>query len=217
MRNNREQAIKETLKWEGGYTNHPSDPGGPTNWGITIADAKKYWKKDASASDVKAMPLDVAVSIYTTKYWKTPYYDCDKLDSGVDLTVFDFGVNSGPSRAKKYLDLSIGGSTEETINKLMDKREAFLRSLKTFPVFGKGWINRTKGIRTTALRMARNRPEKPADALKTKTGVGVASVSVLGLIYQFGVDYWPWIVGGTIVLGLLTYLYYKGKKNVGNV
>ncbi len=152
---NREQAISETLKWEGGYSNDAADPGGPTNWGITIIDARKYWKKDATAADVKAMPKSVAINIYTTKYWKTPYYDCDKLASGVDLSVFDFGVNSGPARAKKYLDASIGSSTEDTIIKINDKRLAFLKGLGTWPVFGKGWGRRVAGIKAKSLEMAK--------------------------------------------------------------
>ena len=166
MKTNRDQAIRTTLKWEGGYVNHPNDPGGPTNWGITIADAKKYWKPDPSLQDMKKMPIEVAIDIYVTKYWKTPYYDCDSLDNGVDLAVFDFGVNSGPSRSKKYLDMSVGGSATETINHLMDHREAFLKGLKIFPTFGKGWLNRTKDIRSVALKMALQPSQKPVDALK---------------------------------------------------
>ena len=127
MINNREACIKETLKWEGGYSNHPSDPGGATNWGITIIDARKYWKANATPADVKAMPLSVAIDIYTKRYWRTPYYDCDKLNAGVDLAVYDFGVNSGPARAKKYLDKAVGGTDQETIKKLCSSRLAFLQ------------------------------------------------------------------------------------------
>jgi len=166
MKSNSDQAIKETLKWEGGYTNNPSDPGGPTNWGITIVDARKYWKQDATAADVKAMPLSVAVSIYNSKYWKTPEYDCDTLASGVDFAVFDFGVNSGPARAKKYLLLSIGGSSSDTINKLCDYRLNFLKGLSTWSVFGKGWGTRVEGVRKTALQMASKAPEMPVQQPK---------------------------------------------------
>src|SRR3990167_407094 len=169
---NREAAIKETLKWEGGYTNDPQDPGGPTNWGITLADAKRYWKKDADAEDVKNMPLNVAVDIYRSKYWKTSYYDCDNLASGVDLAVFDFGVNSGPSRAKKYLDMSVGGSPKDTINKIFDKREEFLRGLSIFPRFGKGWLNRTRDLRAKSLKMA----SQPV--VSTQTGAAAATATV---------------------------------------
>lgn len=152
---NREPSIKVTLKWEGGYSNHPADPGGPTNYGITLADAKAYWKKNATALDVQNMPKDVAVDIYRCKYWKTPQYDCDKLDAGLDLCVFDFGVNSGPARAKKYLDGLKGKTVEEKINELCDKRLAFLRGLSIYSTFGQGWENRVKDIRKQALAMAK--------------------------------------------------------------
>src|SRR5687768_4378075 len=107
MKENRQKAIETTLKWEGGYVNHPQDPGGATNYGITIADVRKYVKKDATPEDVRSLTKAQAIEIYTSKYWKTNYYDCDTLDSGVDLAVFDFGVNSGPSRAKKFLDKAV--------------------------------------------------------------------------------------------------------------
>lgn len=171
MQKNRDVCIQECLKWEGGYTNNAADPGGPTNWGITIADAKRYWKKDATAADVKAMPKEVAINIYASKYWKTPYYDCDKLAPGVDLAVFDFGVNSGPARAKKYLDLSVGGDASDTVTKICDKRLSFLRSLKTWSTFGRGWESRVKGIKAKALQMAKD----PVPA-----GTGAAGAIVVG-------------------------------------
>lgn len=190
---NREPSIKATLKWEGGYSNDAADPGGPTNWGITIADAKKYWKANATAEDVKRMPQDIAVDIYRSKYWKTSYYDCDKLDAGVDLAVFDFGVNSGPSRAKKYLDQSTGGTATETVNKIFDGREKFLRGLSTFPVFGKGWMNRTRDLRKVALAMAGNKP--PITSAGTKATAATAAAG--------GVAWAAWIKFGFIGLGVV--------------
>ena len=64
---------------EGGYTNDPRDPGGPTNWGITIYDARKYWKSNASAADVKAMPKSVAEAIYWPHYAVPLCYDTSPL------------------------------------------------------------------------------------------------------------------------------------------
>jgi lysozyme family protein len=88
-----EASISKTLTYEGGYTNDPRDPGGATNWGITIFDARLYWKHDASPADVKAMPKSVAIDIYRQKYWAK--MGCDDRPSGVDFVEFDFGVNSG--------------------------------------------------------------------------------------------------------------------------
>lgn len=148
---NRELAIQHTLKYEGGYTNDAADPGGPTNWGITIADARHYWKADAGVADMKAMPLSVAVEIYRKHYWIP--VNGDALPSGLDFAVFDFGVNSGVSRSLKYLAVT-NGTTQQRIEQLCDARLQFLMSLKTWANFGKGWGRRVADVKTTALSMA---------------------------------------------------------------
>ena len=72
-------------------------PGGPTNFGITIYDYRKYVKPGATAADVRAMKLGEAKAIYRTKYWTAQR--CDDLPPGVDDSVFDYGVNSGIDRS----------------------------------------------------------------------------------------------------------------------
>lgn len=155
---NREPSIKKTLGYEGGYTNHPSDPGGPTNWGITIADARKYWKPDADAEDVRKMPLSVAVEIYRKHYWSPA--GCDGLAAGLDFAVFDFAVNSGITRATTYLSKT-SGDTLTRIEQLCDARLQFLKGLKTWPVFGKGWGSRVADVKQTAKVMAKSQFDKP--------------------------------------------------------
>src|SRR3990167_9280119 len=98
---NYEMALARLLVHEGGYTNHPSDPGGPTNFGITIFDYRKYVKPSATATDVKAMSLSEAKGIYRAKYWDAQR--CDALPAGVDYAIFDYGVNSGIGRSGKVL------------------------------------------------------------------------------------------------------------------
>lgn len=213
MKANREAAISETLKWEGGYTNHPSDPGGPTNWGITIWDARKYWKKDADSLDVKNMPKSVAIDIYRNKYWTTKYYDCDNLPSGVDLFVFDFGVNSGPARSKDHLDKAGKGTPTEIINRLYNSRMAFLRRLKTWPTFGTGWTNRCNGIKKKSLSMASS---KTTDVvIGTTTASGAATGTAVAV--NNGVD-WTTIamygVTALAVIGVGYWVYRKWFKNV---
>jgi len=218
---NREACIKATLKWEGGYSNNASDPGGPTNWGITIADAKKYWKKNATAEEVRKMPLDIAVDIYRTKYWKTTYYDCDKLATGVDLAVFDFGVNSGPSRASKVFKSSIGGTDIETINKIFDQRLAFLQKLSTWPTFGTGWTNRCRDLRKTALSMAKQGAPITGPTAK---GTATAAASIAAMVLAFlkwGLIALAGVVGvvAAIAIGVAIHNHYKNKtaKDVNSV
>lgn len=163
-------ALTRLLAHEGGYTNHPSDPGGPTNFGITIADCRKYVKPDATAADVRAMKLDEAKVIYRAKYWAAQR--CDDLPGGVDYAVFDYGVNSGIGRSGKVLrrvlkladntsvvnDAVIAAARDADARVLVaaicDERLRFLKSLKTWPVFGAGWGRRVAEVKAAALAMA---------------------------------------------------------------
>lgn len=181
-------ALTRLLKDEGGYTDHPSDPGGPTNYGITLADARRYWKGNATAEDVRALPESVARKIYRENYWNA--LRCDELPAGVDYAVFDYGVNSGVGRAGKVLrrilklpdrtsivsDDVVAAVKEqgarEVIAAICSERLAFLKSLKTFPVFGRGWTARVNGVRIAALAMAENRVIVPA-AGETSPGKAV--------------------------------------------
>ncbi|HVV63277.1 MAG TPA: glycosyl hydrolase 108 family protein [Pseudolabrys sp.] len=164
-----DEALRRLLIHEGGYTNDAADPGGPTNFGITIADYRRYVKPDASAADVRAMKLEEAKAIYRSKYWDA--LRCEELPAGVDYAVFDYGVNSGISRAAKVLqravdvvdDGVIGPKTlaaaqareaKATIVAVCDERLRFLTSLRTWRVFGKGWSARVADVRTYSLQLA---------------------------------------------------------------
>ncbi|MBS0536869.1 MAG: glycoside hydrolase family 108 protein [Proteobacteria bacterium] len=167
---NFDRALACLLKHEGGYTNHPSDPGGPTNFGITIADYRKFVKRDATAADVKAMRVEQAKVIYRARYWDA--LACDDLPAGVDYAVFDYGVNSGIGRSGKVLRRLLGladathGVTDDVIaaaratdasrlvEAICDERLRFLKSLKTWGVFGNGWGRRVAEVKAAALAMA---------------------------------------------------------------
>ncbi|MEW6768474.1 MAG: glycosyl hydrolase 108 family protein [Pseudomonadota bacterium] len=173
-----EVALTRLLKDEGGYGDHPSDPGGPTNFGITLADARRYWKGNASAADVRAMPESVARKIYRERYWNA--MRCDELPAGVDYAVFDYGVNSGIGRAGKVLRRVLkladptGAVTDDVVaaasradavalvKSICAERLAFLKSLKTFSVFGRGWTARVNGVLAASLKLAGpQRPQLP--------------------------------------------------------
>jgi lysozyme family protein len=165
------------LAHEGGFTNDPQDPGGPTNFGITIFDARKYWKPAATAADVKAMPISVAKDIYRQKYWAA--MRCDELPAGVDDTVFDYGVNSGIARSGKVLrrvvampdtdwhvtDEVLGAvkkrDAQLIIISMNDERLKFLESLRTWPTFGKGWGRRVGEVKAFSLQLAAGRSPSP--------------------------------------------------------
>lgn len=169
-----EVALQRLLAHEGGYTNHPSDPGGPTNFGITIYDYRKYIKPDAIAADVRVMKLSDAKSIYRAKYWDSQC--CDDLEPGVDYAIFDYGVNSGIGRSGRVLrrilkmsdqsseitrevvELANAMPAADLVNDICDERLAFLQRLKTWPVFGKGWGRRVAEVRAYGLSIAYDVP-----------------------------------------------------------
>jgi lysozyme family protein len=136
-------------------------------------------KPDATAADVRAMRVGDAKTIYRAHYWDA--MRCDELPAGLDYAVFDFGVNSGNGRAVKFLQRLLGVAvdgrmTDATLaaarksdagdlaTRLCDARLAFLKQLKTWPVFGAGWGRRVAEVRAVALTMARATPlpGKPA-------------------------------------------------------
>lgn len=142
--------LKEILKHEGGYVNHPRDPGGETNYGITKATARAA----GYHGSMRAIPMDVVEAIYRNRFWRSGSGDCDRLVAGVDLATFDFAVNSGPARAWKYLLRSVGGNGAHTVKTLCAKRMGFLQMLGTWATFGKGWTRRVANVEAVGVKMA---------------------------------------------------------------
>lgn len=156
MKETYDVAIEKVFVFEGGYSNNPKDPGGATNWGITIIDARRFWKPDATPEDVRTMPKSVAAGIYRTKYAPAVAYDA--LPAGVDFSVLDAGINSGVGRAIPWLADAMGVphssvvSLASSIGAVKDKqgliqsywqrRLSFLQHLKTWVTFGGGWGKR---------------------------------------------------------------------------
>jgi lysozyme family protein len=167
-------ALTRLFQHEGRYTNHPSDPGGPTNFGITIFDYRKYVKPGATAADIKAMRVEEAKSIYRAKYWDSQL--CDDLEPGVDYCIFDYGVNSGIGRSGRVLRRILGlpdntsqitpavvaaanaRKAADLVDDLCSERLRFLHALKTWPVFGKGWGRRVAEVRAFAESIASDIP-----------------------------------------------------------
>ena len=77
------------LHHEGGYVNHPRDPGGETNLGVT----KRVYEEFGGEKDMKDLTVEDVAIIYKKGYWDK--CKCDSLPSGLDLVVFDFAVNAG--------------------------------------------------------------------------------------------------------------------------
>lgn len=170
MRANFDKALAAVLVHEGGYVNHPKDPGGATNKGIT---QKVYsdWRfaHDLPSRSVKDITDAEVMAIYKHLYWDA--IKGDELPAGVDYAAFDFAVNSGVSRAARYLqeaagvnvDGQIGPVTlaaikarpaQDMIAALCDARMGFLKRLSTFDTFGRGWSRRVAEVEVRAKGMA---------------------------------------------------------------
>lgn len=162
------KALDQVLKYEGGKVDHPKDPGGATNQGVTQAVYRAFRKnKGVHVFNMTDAERD---AIYKQQYWDAA--QCDRLPSGLDLAVFDFAVNSGVSRAlrmlRSVLSLPVGEFTVGaiTLNAIQQnnvpniieaycaRRMAFLKNLTTFKTFGKGWTRRVEHVRKTALAWA---------------------------------------------------------------
>ena len=101
MEANFQRALALVLKHEGGFADHPSDPGGATNKGITLKTFRQYVKHNGTVADLKRITDAQVATVYKLHYWNK--VKGDDLPAGVDYAVFDFAVNSGPKRAAEYL------------------------------------------------------------------------------------------------------------------
>lgn len=139
MRENFKPSLKFTLQFEGGYVNHPKDPGGHTNKGVTLATLRRF-KPGATVADLKAISDDLVERIYRAGYWTSVMGD--RLAAGVDGATFDYGVNSGPAAALKSLRAVVGGPDHVTVKRLCARRLSIYQTFRHWKTFGKGWTRR---------------------------------------------------------------------------
>lgn len=220
MKANQAASLKLVLAHEGGYVNHPADPGGATNKGVTQATYDAYRNnRGLPTRSVRAITATEINDIYDKNFWDRA--KCDDLPAGVDYAVFDYAVNSGSSRAIKDLqrtlnanaayalpeklavdgvpgDRTIRGAAiaanldeEGLIEAYCKRRMSFLRSLKTFKTFGRGWTRRVmgdfdgfqdtdRGVIDLATMMARNDLTYPIKAAVLPRAIGLKAGEVNG-------------------------------------
>ena len=184
MRDNFESALEHVLVHEGGYVDHPDDPGGATNKGVTLAVFRRYYGAERSKDDLRNISEEQVRHIYKSGYWDR--CRCDELPDGVDYVVFDQAVNSGPGRSVRWLQEAVGSAVDgaigpqtvssavaadaaDTVNAMCDTRLDFLRTLSHWPTFGRGWSSRVAapapGPSPSPRRRTRSRP--PASSSPT--------------------------------------------------
>lgn len=146
---NFEQAFERLIGHEGGYVNHPADPGGETKYGIS--------KRSYPGEDIKGMTLDRARAIYRRDFWGPA--GCDVVPEPVRFDLFDMAVNAGPKTAVRYLQRAVGETQDGVIGprtlqavqsmpparllaRFNGHRLEHMASLPTWPAFGRGWARR---------------------------------------------------------------------------
>ena len=161
------RALAVILKHEGGYVNHPKDPGGRTNLGVTQRVWEKWIGRTATEADMRALTPTMVAPLYRKEYWDA--CQCGDMAPAVALVLFDFAVNAGVHRASVTMqrivgttqDGKIGPATLAAINGRAPKamvssysgaRRDFYRGLRTFPTFGRGWLRRTDEVEQEALK-----------------------------------------------------------------
>jgi lysozyme family protein len=171
MRENWDASFKMVLKHEGGFVNHPKDPGGMTNLGVTKRAWEEYVGHEVDEAAMRALTPEIVQPFYKKCYWDK--IRGDDLPSGIDYAAYDLAVNSGTGRAAKYLqqiagvtaDGAIGPKSieaikacnaEETVDALCDMRLDFLKRLPTWDTFGKGWGRRVEEVEAKATEMAKD-------------------------------------------------------------
>lgn len=168
MKENFDTAFEHMLKEEGGYTNHPRDPGGMTNLGVT----KQVWEEwvghPVDEKAMRSLTPEMVKPLYKRKYWDK--IQGDDLPEGIDMIVFDTAVNSGPGRAIKFLQGCVGTDmdgalgpktmaavraveTKRLVEDYAKRRLSFLHELPTWDAFGKGWSNRVARVQNVASKM----------------------------------------------------------------
>lgn len=211
------RCLEFVLAQEGGYADHPGDPGGATNMGITRKtlarwrEVAPWWALPKDA--VRALDRDEAARIYEAEYWRA--VRGDELPAGLDLALFDYAVNSGPARAAKALQailevaadgvigpLTLGAlrariaaeGVAAIIVALCGGRLDFLQRLASFAMFGRGWTRRVAAIRAAALAMAGkdNPPTTRRTEMNLLTGyrtyIVAAIMLLIGLAGLLGID-----------------------------
>lgn len=204
MIENRQAWLDALFEAEGGWSNHPDDPGRETMMGVTLATLRDWRGEDVTADELRNITKEECADIALSKYWNA--VRGDQLPSGLDLYCADFAFGSGPGRAIKELQQLVGTKVdtfvgEKTISAVRAKkpltllldyhaaRMEFLMSLKTWDTFGRGWTSRCNKMLAVARTKAESRP-----MLAEAAGSRTVQAATLGTAAS-GVALWPWLQG----------------------
>ena len=183
-----QRAYDEVRVHEGGYVNNPKDPGGATNKGVTQRVYDSYRRRNRlSERSVRHITEDEVAEIYRRGYWLS--VNADQLPDGVAYCVFDAAINSGASRAARWLQECVGAKVDgivgnetisrtmardpvDVINQYCDKRLAFMKRLAHWGEFKNGWTRRVSEVRNQSIEWARREDVKTSDVVAPGKAMG---------------------------------------------
>jgi lysozyme family protein len=167
-----QRSLAKVLVHEGGFVHHAKDPGGATNQGVIQRTYDAFRDNlGVPRQSVKLLSAQERDMIYRQRYWNL--IKGDQLPAGVSYVVFDGAVNSGVSQSVKWLQRALGvkadgvvgpatiaaaqnfGDHDLLIERIIERRFAFLKALKTWPTFGRGWTSRLNGVKAIGMAWAK--------------------------------------------------------------
>jgi len=154
---NFDAAFHKLLGHEGGFVDHPADPGGATRWGVTERVAREH----GYTGSMRELPVEVAKDIYRKDYWDR--VRAEELPAAVRYAVFDAAVNSGVGQAARWLQRALGvaddgkigpmtlraaqaAEPEALLRKMLAQRLRFMTNLSNWPSFSRGWARRVADL-----------------------------------------------------------------------
>lgn len=218
------RAYARTRKYEGGNDDDPRDPGGRTSRGITQREYSAWRARRGEPSrDVWSASEDEVAAIYREDYWTKG--KCDALPAGVDFVTYDANVNSGLGKGARWLqqalndnnipvlvDDAIGTQTVAGAIRAPDKtaivraetkrRSAFLHSLRTWSVFGKGWGRRVADVEVYGVQLALEGAGMPPGQIATELNNHATEAANTASSHQQGAGGAVVAGGGSAVAGL---------------
>lgn len=149
-------AFDRLIGHEGGFVNHPSDPGGSTKFGVTQRTAREA----GYTGDMRDLTREQARAIYLEAYWRRAR--ADQYDPAIGFQLFDASVNHGIGNGIRFLQRAVGVADDGVIGPLTvaairrmpvtdvlarfnAERLDFYTRLSTWPTFGRGWARRVAG------------------------------------------------------------------------
>lgn len=230
MKANFPKSLHETLRYEGGWSDHPKDPGGATMKGVTLETFRRY-RPMATKAELRAISDADVERIYRAGYADPVAFDA--LPSGMDHVAFDGAVNSGPSRGARWLQVGLGIKADGKIGKgtlavartaepvpvikrAVAARAGFLRGLKTWATFGNGWSRRMAEVEAFAVVQAVGVPlaraqEAGARSDAKRAGQGASGGVLTGAGSTQMPDFPDWAMAGAIIAAVIVTVILIGR------